>query len=110
MIEARLLSRLGQNQFAWGITYKNRCTGQAVGNGRTPLGRHREAGLTILVVSPEHTLIVQLQAVGERMAPAVAQTAIDFDCARPVQACPFEIQESAELTVGEGQKLFPCDH
>ncbi len=110
MIEARLLPSLGQNEFARRIADENCCTGQAVGNGRTLLGWHRKAGLTILIVSPENTLIVQLQTMGKRMAPAVAQAAINFDCAGPVQTCPLEIQQSAELTVGEGQKLFPRDH
>src|SRR5690606_34726814 len=84
--------------------------GQAVGDGRALFTGNGKAGAAILVVGPHQLVAIQLQALGQAVAPAETQATIQFCCAGAVQPVPGEGQQAFEGAVGEGEQLLAGDH
>ena len=94
VVEARLFAGLGKDQFGWVAAEVDGGARQSVGDRRALGVRDREAGPAVLVIGPYQLVAVAIEAMGEGMAPAEAQTIVDFRRAGAVQARPGETQRT----------------
>ena len=110
VIEPRVVTRLGEDQFFGFIAEINRRPREAVVDRRAFTVWQRKRGATVFVVDPDDGVAIDFQSMGEAVTPAETEAAVDLGGAGAIEPGEVERQDAVQRTVGEGQQFFAGDH
>ncbi|MNV20567.1 hypothetical protein D3C71_1114740 [compost metagenome] len=110
VVEPRAVAGQGEDQFVRLFAEVNRRPRQAVVDHRARRRRPWKGRAAVFGVDPQHPLAVEFQVLGQRMAPAKTEAAVDFDGTGAIEAGEVERQDSVEGAIGQGQQFFTGNH
>ncbi|MNM46061.1 hypothetical protein D3C81_569910 [compost metagenome] len=109
MEKAHRLAGQRDNQFLRFFAEIDRRPRQAVVDRRTRQTRQRKRRAPVFRIDPDDRVAVDLQALGQRMAPAKTQADVEFHGAGAIQTGELEGQQPIQHTVSQGQQFFAGD-
>ena len=110
MKETAVLSRLGDDQFTVGVAQVDGSVDLRAGDCRTLRAGPHEAGLAILAIDPQQTVVIPLQVVAQAVAPAKAQITGRVYETGALLARPFKRPGPVECAIAQPEPYFAGHH